>query len=76
MRARKEDIPVLVRAFLRHFSKINDKPVLDITADAMNTLLGYDWPGNIRELRNVVERLIILGGNEISKNDVKAFASK
>ncbi|MDP5097638.1 MAG: sigma-54-dependent Fis family transcriptional regulator, partial [Flavobacterium sp.] len=36
----------------------------------------YDWTGNIRELRNVVERLIILGGNEISEQDVQLFASK
>ena len=45
LRERKEDIPLLVRAFLRHFCKTNDKPLLDLTADAMNTLLAYDWPG-------------------------------
>ena len=44
--------------------------------DAVNLLRDYDWTGNIRELRNVVERLIILGGQEISKSDVEAFASK
>jgi two-component system response regulator AtoC len=60
LRARKEDIPLLVRSFLRHFSKANEKPVLDITAEAMNTLLAYDWPGNVRELRNVIERATIL----------------
>ena len=43
---------------------------------AIKLLQEYDWTGNIRELRNVVERLIILGGNEISENDVQLFASK
>ena len=43
---------------------------------ALKLLQEYDWTGNIRELRNVVERLIILGANEISENDVKLFASK
>ncbi|MBD10866.1 MAG: response regulator, partial [Flavobacteriaceae bacterium] len=43
---------------------------------AIKLLQNYDWTGNIRELRNVVERLIILGGKEVSEADVKAFASK
>jgi DNA-binding NtrC family response regulator len=43
---------------------------------AIQLLQEYDWTGNIRELRNVVERLIILGGTEISETDVKLFASK
>ncbi|MDG2073486.1 MAG: sigma-54-dependent Fis family transcriptional regulator, partial [Polaribacter sp.] len=43
---------------------------------AIQLLQEYDWTGNIRELRNVVERLIILGEKEVSKNDVKLFASK
>ena len=43
---------------------------------AIKLLQEYDWTGNIRELRNVVERLIILGGSEISENDVTLFASK
>ena len=47
-----------------------------VTKEAMDKLMAYDWPGNIRELRNVVERLIILGGKEISKIDVELFASK
>ena len=73
LRARKEDIPVLVRAFLRHFSKINDKPVLDITADAMNTLLGYDWPGNIRELRAAIEHGVVMAsGPKITLRDLPA----
>ena len=46
------------------------------TPDAIKLLQEYDWTGNIRELRNVIERLIILGGNEISESDVTLFASK
>src|SRR5438045_8782723 len=46
LRARKEDIPLLVRSFLRHFSKAHEKPLLDITAAAMNTLIAYDGRGN------------------------------
>src|SRR6188472_1415843 len=48
LRERKEDIPVLVRGFLRHFSKLNEKPLMELTSEAMNTLLTYDWPGNVR----------------------------
>ncbi|MDP5045492.1 MAG: sigma-54-dependent Fis family transcriptional regulator, partial [Leeuwenhoekiella sp.] len=46
------------------------------TPKAIEKLQEYDWTGNIRELRNVVERLIILGGSEVSEDDVKLFASK
>src|SRR5438128_1563019 len=47
LRERKEDIPMLVQSFLRHFCKVNEKPLLEITADAMNALLTYGWPGNV-----------------------------
>jgi DNA-binding NtrC family response regulator len=50
--------------------------VKKFSGQAVDLLQEYDWTGNIRELRNVVERLIILGGNEISESDVKLFASK
>src|SRR5438270_6458215 len=60
LRARKEDIPLLVRSFLRHFSKANEKPLLDITTDAMNTLFAYDWPGNVRELRTAIEHGVVM----------------
>src|SRR5256884_7078464 len=49
LRERKDDIPILVRGFLRHFCKANDKPLLDLAPDAMDALLTYDWPGNVRE---------------------------
>ena len=60
LRSRKEDMPLLVRAFLRHFCKTNDKPLLEITADAMNALLAYDWPGNVRELRTAIEHGVVM----------------
>ena len=71
LRARKEDIPILVRAFLRHFSKANDKPLLDITAEAMNTLLAYDWPGNVRELRTAIEHGVVMAsGPKVTLRDL------
>jgi len=60
LRDRKEDIPLLVRTFLRHFCKLNEKPMLELTADAMNTLLNYDWPGNVRELRTAIEHGVVM----------------
>jgi DNA-binding NtrC family response regulator len=60
LRDRKEDIPLLVRGFLKHFCQVNEKPLLDLTADAMNTLLAYDWPGNVRELRTAVEHGVVM----------------
>ncbi len=73
LRARKEDIPLLVRAFLRHFSKANEKPTLEITADAMNTLLTYDWPGNVRELRTAIEHGVVMAtGAKVGLRDLPA----
>jgi len=73
---RREDIPALIEHFATKIAAEQGNAVKHFTQDAVNLLKEYDWTGNIRELRNVVERLIILGGNEISENDVKAFASK
>src|SRR5438132_6094267 len=71
LRARKEDIPLLVRSFLRHFSKANEKPLLDITTDAMNTLLAYDWPGNVRELRTAIEHGVVMAnGPKVTVRDL------
>src|SRR5438874_889936 len=71
LRSRKEDIPLLVRSFLRHFSKLNDRPLLDITMDAMNTLLAYDWPGNVRELRTAIEHGVVMtGGPKVTVRDL------
>jgi two-component system response regulator AtoC len=73
LRERKEDIPLLVREFLRHFSKANDKPVLELTSDATNTLLTYDWPGNVRELRTAIEHGVVMAtGPKITIRDLPA----
>jgi DNA-binding NtrC family response regulator len=57
---RKEDIPVMVEAFLRDISLENKKDVVSISPEALDALVAYDWPGNVRELRNAVESLVVL----------------
>jgi DNA-binding NtrC family response regulator len=73
---RREDIPELIEHFTTKISEEQGSSVKIFTKQAVKLLQEYDWTGNIRELRNVVERLIILGGSEISENDVTLFASK
>ena len=73
---RREDIPLLVTHFSNKIASEQGTAVKKFSDDAIKLLQEYDWTGNIRELRNVVERLIILGGSQISENDVKLFASK
>ena len=73
---RREDIPLLVSHFAEKIASEQGNTVKKFSATANKLLQEYDWTGNIRELRNVVERLIILGGNEISESDVLLFASK
>jgi DNA-binding NtrC family response regulator len=73
---RREDIPLLINYFTDKISKEQGTGKKAFSNKAVKLLQNYDWTGNIRELRNVVERLIILGGNEVSESDVKAFASK
>ncbi len=71
---RKEDIPLLVSHFSALISAEQGIPTKRFAAEAVEALQQRSWTGNIRELRNVVERLIILGGPEISRADVEAFA--
>ena len=73
---RRDDIPMLISHFADKIASEQGNAVKKFSTAAINLLKEYDWTGNIRELRNVVERLIILGGSEISENDVKLFASK
>ena len=73
---RRDDIPILVDYFSDKISKEQGTVKKTFSKKAIKLLQEYDWTGNIRELRNVVERLIILGGEEVSENDVKLFASK
>ena len=73
---RRDDIPLLVDYFSEKISMEHGTAKKKFSSKAIKLLQEYDWTGNIRELRNVVERLIILGGKEISEEDVKLFASK
>src|SRR5690606_2994679 len=73
---RRDDIPVLVAHFAEKIAGEQGTAQKKFSDAAIQLLQEYDWTGNIRELRNVVERLIILGGSEISETDVKLFASK
>ena len=73
---RREDIPLLIEFFSKKIADEQGSVPKVFSAKAVELLKGYDWTGNVRELRNVVERLIILGGEEVSEDDVKLFASK
>ena len=73
---RREDIPLLVDFFATKISEEQGSVKKQFSQEAIQLLKTYNWTGNIRELRNVVERLIILGEKEISANDVKMFAIK
>lgn len=73
---RRDDIPLLVEHFAVKIAEEQGNAQKTFSPEAVKLLQEYDWTGNIRELRNVVERLIILGGIEISETDVKLFASK
>ncbi len=73
---RRDDIPILIDHFSEKITSEQGVPSKSFSEKAIKLLKSYDWTGNIRELRNVVERLIILGGKEISEEDVKLFASK
>ena len=71
---RKEDIPLLIEHFSKQISSENGKPVREFEPAAITLLKERSWPGNIRELRNVVERLLILGGSPVTAQDVKDYA--
>ena len=60
LRSRKDDIPLLARHFCQNFCAENKKPVMDITEGAMRSLMAREWPGNVRQLQNVIERAVIL----------------
>lgn len=73
---RRDDIPLLIEHFAEKIASEHGSAKKKFSKEAIELLKEYDWTGNIRELRNVVERLIILGGAEISEQDVKLFANK
>lgn len=73
---RRDDIPLLTDHFVSQIAKEQGTAPKVFSTEAIELLQQYDWTGNIRELRNVIERLIILGGKEVSKQDVEMFANK
>lgn len=73
---RRDDIPLLVNFFAKKIAEEQGGVQKEFSEEAISLLQRYDWTGNIRELRNVVERLIILGDAIVSENDVNLFASK
>ena len=74
LKDRKDDIPLLVNKFLDDLSQENGEAKKGISKAALAKLQEFPWTGNIRELRNVVERLVILGEPEISLDDIKKYA--
>ena len=74
--SRTDDIPLLVAHFSKIICKEQGIELKSFSKQSISLLQNYNWSGNIRELRNVVERLIILGGNPISEKDIKLFTAK
>ena len=71
LRERRSDIPLLANAFMREFSKENQKPVREIAPEAMEVLMTYSWPGNVRELRAAIEGAVVLcRGEKITPRDL------
>ena len=71
LRARKEDIPLLVRAFLKQSSDENNKPVEELSSEAMQAILRYAWPGNVRELRTAIEHGVVMAkGPKVTLRDL------
>lgn len=74
LKERKEDIPILAEQFLREICEEYSKPKMELTRKALDELMRLEWDGNIRELRNVMERLVILCDKQITDSDILTFA--
>jgi DNA-binding NtrC family response regulator len=73
LRERREDIPLLVRRFIRELARANDRTFRGITPEALERLVTAPWPGNVRQLRNLIESMVVLApGAEIRANDIPA----
>lgn len=71
LRDRRDDIPLLVRHYLREFARENNRKVEDINPDALAALIACNWPGNVRELKNVLERMVVLSrGSKLTLRDL------
>jgi DNA-binding NtrC family response regulator len=72
LRERKEDIPVLVEHFIKKYSREYNKPIKEASTDAMEAFVSYTWPGNIRELENKIQQLIVMSPSSvISDRDIQ-----
>src|SRR6266702_4392774 len=76
LRARREDIPALVNHFVQHCSRRMNKHVEEIPPETMDALSSYQWPGNIRELQNLIERAVILCNNGVLPNPLPHTTSE
>jgi DNA-binding NtrC family response regulator len=71
LRHRSEDVPLLVHHFLRKYSALNNGKVVSFTQDALRKLISFSWPGNVREVENMTERLVVMSrGNQIDASDI------
>jgi DNA-binding NtrC family response regulator len=70
LRARREDIPLLVDFFIKKFAEENERPVRQIAPEALRCLMEYGWPGNVRELENVIERAVVLSSGPVVTIDL------
>jgi len=75
LRARREDIPALVEHFVEIYARRMDKPIEQITPETMSTLSSYEWPGNIRELQNFIERSVILTSGNVLQPPLASLES-
>jgi DNA-binding NtrC family response regulator len=73
LRERKEDLPLLINHYLSEFSKENGKNIKDLTAEARDLLLKYDYPGNVRELINILERAVVIARDDYITSDDLPF---
>ncbi len=76
LRERKDDIPLLVKAFIRRYCLEMNKELLKIAPSALKLLMDYDWPGNVRELENVIERALVIGRSKEIVTDDLPFSRK
>jgi two-component system nitrogen regulation response regulator NtrX len=74
LKERREDVPLLARHFLERYCADNGRPQIALTAAAERLLAAHDWPGNIRELRNLIERITIMhDGDTLTEDDIEAY---
>ncbi|MBU2502862.1 sigma-54 dependent transcriptional regulator, partial [bacterium] len=76
LRLRKDDIPLLATHFCQNFCAENNKPVMKISEGALKTMLAMDWPGNVRQLQNVIERAVILGAGDLLDESLLGLADE